>query len=96
MTKAAKILTIYYKHKRGGFCKRIKLKIEAYLEKGWEVHYIAVLPYPYGHRNLKPHILPTPMSRHDGIVFWAYFFLAAPVYAFILSVKHRVCVCNKW
>ena len=89
MTNTAKILTIYYKHKRGGFCKRIKLKIEAYLEKGWEVHYIAVLPYPYKRQNLKPHILPTPMSRHEGIVFWTYFFLAAPVYAFILAVKYR-------
>ena len=89
MTNTAKILTIYYKHKRGGFCKRIKMIIEAYLEKGWEVHYIAVAPYPYEHRNLVQHILPTPVSRHDGIIFWSYFFLAAPVYAFILGVKHR-------
>lgn len=89
MPKTLKILTIYYKHKRGGFCKRIKMKIEAYLEKGWEVHYIAVSPYPYERPNLVPHILPTPMSRHEGIVFWIYFFLAAPVYSFLLSVKCR-------
>ena len=35
-----KVLTIYYKHRRGGFCKRFRLKIEAYLKAGWQVHYI--------------------------------------------------------
>ncbi|MCH8209180.1 MAG: glycosyltransferase family 4 protein [Nitrospinae bacterium] len=89
MPSTTKILVVYYKHKRGGFCKRIKMKIDAYLEKGWVVHYIAVTPYPYEHANLIPHILATPFSRHEGIMFVSYFFLAAPIYAFLLQARYR-------
>jgi glycosyltransferase involved in cell wall biosynthesis len=89
MGKPAKILTIYYKHKRGGFCKRIKKKIEAYLEKCWEVHYIAVEPYPYEDKNLIPHIIPSPFSKHEGLMFWMYFFIVTPLYALFLALKHR-------
>ena len=79
-SRPLKILTVYYKEKPGGFCKRIRLKIEAYLDRGWEVHYIAVEPFPYTHENLVPHILPTPMKRHDTLLFWSWFFLTVPFY----------------
>ncbi len=83
------VLTIYYKHKPGGFCKRLKMKIEAYLENGWVVHYVAVEPFPYSHPNLIPHILPTPMRSHDTIFFWMYFFLAAPLYMALVALRNR-------
>ena len=89
MGKTAKILTIYYKHKRGGFCKRIKMKIEAYLEKGWEVHYMAVEPYPYEDNNLHSHIIPSLFCKHEGIMFWMYFFIVTPIYALFLALKFR-------
>ena len=73
------ILTIYYKHKPGGFCKRLRMKIEAYLEHGWTVHYIAVEPFSYQHRNLIPHLLNSPTDNHTSLFFWMYFFLAAPI-----------------
>ncbi len=84
----AKILTVYYKHKPGGFCKRLRMKIEACLERGWRVHYVAVEPYPYTHENLVPHILWTPFTRHDSIAFWIYFFLTIPF--FILWVAWQL------
>ncbi|MDA1110550.1 MAG: glycosyltransferase family 4 protein [Nitrospinae bacterium] len=90
MTKPIKILTIYYRHKPGGFCKRLKMKIEAYLDRGWTVHYVAVEPFPYNHPNLIPHILLTPMRNHDSIPFWIYFFLTAPFYMALVGIKHRV------
>jgi glycosyltransferase involved in cell wall biosynthesis len=84
-----KVLTIYYKHRRGGFCKRFRLKIEAYLKAGWQVHYIAVEPYPYQNDNLIPHILPYPFKKHSGIFFWAWFFKLAPLYALFLGLRHK-------
>jgi glycosyltransferase involved in cell wall biosynthesis len=109
MGKTAKILTIYYKHKRGGFCKRIKMKIEAYLEKGWVVHYVAVARYPYEDKNLIPHIIPQLLPKAEGILFWMYFFLVAPIYSIFLSLKYRftlisavspvyawICTPSKW
>ena len=84
-----KVLTIYYKHRRGGFCKRFRLKIEAYLKAGWQVHYIAVEPYPYQDENLIPHILPCPFKKHSGLFFWAWFFAIAPLQALILGVRYK-------
>ena len=85
-----RVLTIYYKHKPGGFCRRLRFKIEAFLEKGWEVHYVAVESYPYTHPNLKPHILPTPMSNHDSFLFWAYFFSMAPGLLLWIGIKNKI------
>lgn len=89
MASKPKVLTIYYKHRRGGFCKRFRLKIEAYLEAGWQVHYIAVEPFPYPHEDLIPHILPCPIKKHSGLLFWAWFFTTAPLFAMILGLRHK-------
>lgn len=86
----ARILTVYYRHKPGGFCKRLRLKIQAYLEKGWVVHYIAVRPYHYQHENLIPHILPTPMKKHESMLFWSYFFLFSPWYVLYIAAREKV------
>ncbi len=84
-----KVLTIYYKHRRGGFCKRFRLKIETYLKAGWQVHYIAVEPYPYQDENLIPHILPCPFHKHSGVFFWVWFFVMAPLHALVLGLRHK-------
>lgn len=83
------VLTIYYKHRRGGFCKRFRLKVEAYLKAGWQVHYIAVEPYPYTDENLIPHILPCPFQKHSGLFFWAWFFTITPLYSLALGLRHK-------
>jgi glycosyltransferase involved in cell wall biosynthesis len=90
MLTEKRILTVYYKHKPGGFCKRLQMKIEAYLEHGWKVHYIAVEPFPYKHPNLTPHILPTPMSHHDSLLFWIYFFALAPWFTAWVAYKEKI------
>lgn len=85
-----RILTIYYKHKPGGFCRRLKFKIEAFLGNEWEVHYIAVEPYPYSHPNLKPHILWTPFSQYDSLFFWGYFFSISPFVLIWVGIKNKI------
>jgi glycosyltransferase involved in cell wall biosynthesis len=84
-----KVLTIYYKHRRGGFCKRFRLKIETYLKADWQVHYIAVEPYPYQDKNLIAHIIPCPFKKHSGLFFWAWFFVIAPLYALAVGTRHK-------
>ncbi len=88
-TATLKILTVYYKHKPGGFCKRLKMKIDACLERGWRVHYVAVQAYPYTHANLVPHILWTPFSKHDSPLFWIWFFITAPFYILWVAWQQR-------
>jgi len=88
--KTAKILTIYYKHKPGGFCKRLRMQLEAYLDQGWTVHYIAVEPFPYEHRNLIPHIMSSPTNNYESLFFWAYFLLAAPLKVIMVARQEKI------
>ncbi|MFQ5451258.1 MAG: glycosyltransferase family 4 protein [Nitrospinaceae bacterium] len=90
MPTSPKILTVYYKHKPGGFCKRLRMQIEAYLEKGWHVHYVAVEPFPYSHPHLVPHLLPGSPRNHDSLPFWIYFFLVSPWYVLWVGLKEQV------
>lgn len=64
--------------------------IEAYLDKGCTVHYIAVEQYPFTHENLIPHIMPTPMKSRSSLAFWSYFFAMAPWHLLWISLRHRV------
>ncbi len=81
------ILVVNYKHKPGGYSHRLQVKIEAYLEQGWTVHYIAVTPYPYKHKRLIPHILPLPFKRHDTPWFWASFFIGSPLFTLFVGTS---------
>jgi glycosyltransferase involved in cell wall biosynthesis len=66
------------------------MKIDAYLEQGWTVHYIAVESFPYNHPNLIPHILPTPFKNHDTVFFWIYFFTLAPWFTGWIAFKEKI------
>lgn len=90
MSTEIRVLTVYYKHKPGGFCKRLQMKIHAYLEQGWKVHYIAVELFPYKHKNLTPHILATPFKNHDTLFFWIYFFALAPWFTSWIACKEKI------
>jgi glycosyltransferase involved in cell wall biosynthesis len=85
-----RVLTVYYKHKPGGFCNRLQKKIFAYLKQGWTVHYIAVKPFPYNHPNLIPHILSTPFKNQNTILFWFYFFTVSPWYIGWVAFKEKI------
>jgi glycosyltransferase involved in cell wall biosynthesis len=85
-----RVLTVYYKHKPGGFCNRLQKKIFAYLNQGWTVHYISVEPFPYNHPNLIFHILPTPFKTHDNLLFWLYFFTVSPWYIGWVAYKQKI------
>jgi len=66
------------------------MKINAYLEQGWTVHYIAVESFPYNHPNLIPHILSTPFKNHDTIFFWIYFFTVSPWFIGWIAFKEKI------
>jgi glycosyltransferase involved in cell wall biosynthesis len=88
--KGKKILSIYYKHKPGGLCKRLYMMLTALAEAGGEVHYIAVAPYPISHPRIVPHILWTPFARSEGIFFWFYFLVITPFYACWIGYRFKV------
>ena len=85
-----KILSIFYKHKEGGFNKRLYKLYLALANRNIEVHYIAVEALPLTHPNIKKHILWTPLSDHENLFFWAFFIIMAPLYCTWVAWKCQV------
>ncbi|RIL10317.1 MAG: hypothetical protein DCC75_04625 [Proteobacteria bacterium] len=76
-----RILSLYYTHKPGGFCKRLYRLLNALSKAGHEVHYLALDPPP---ANLSPQIrfvrIPFLMQSRSGILFWLIFSIWLPFY----------------
>jgi glycosyltransferase involved in cell wall biosynthesis len=83
-----RVLTVYYEHRPGGMMKMIYRMLLAGAERGWEMHYLAVEPYRIEHPHLHAHLLPAP-ARHSSLLFWAWFFVAAPVATLALAWRQR-------
>lgn len=88
--RGKKILSIYYKHKPGGFCKRFYMMLKALADAGGEVHYIAVEPYPISHPRIIPHILSVPFSKKGRLLFWIYFILTVPFYSLLIGLRSKI------
>ena len=83
-----RVLTCYYRPKPGGLCTRLFRAIEALLDRGCEVHYLAVEEFPVRHPRCHFHRLPAPPG--EGLVFWAWLHAAAPWALLWLGVRHRI------
>ncbi len=83
------ILTCYYRPKPGGFCKRLFRAIQALLDRGHRVHYLAVVPFPIDHPNCYFHRFPWPESKTSGYLFWGFFHFFSPVQLLYLAFRYR-------
>jgi len=88
--KRKKILSVYYRHKPGGLCRRLYMMFDALLAEGAEIHYIAVEKYPISHARIVPHILWSPFKKKEGVLFWFYFVGVMPFYCFIIGRREQV------
>ena len=85
-----RILTCYYKPKPGGLCKRLVMSMEALLENGHEVHYLAVEKFPVTHDDCHFHKFPWPSKYADGLLFWLFFLsFSVPVLTY-LAFRYRI------
>ena len=85
-----RVLTSYYRPKPGGFCKRLFRGINALLENGSEVHYLAVTRFPIEHQRCFYHRFPWPANYADTWLFWGIFHLLAPPTLLYLGIRHRI------
>jgi glycosyltransferase involved in cell wall biosynthesis len=84
------LLSLFYKHKRGGFNKRLYKLYLALAVRAHVVHYIAVEDFPITHPNIIKHILWTPFRKKENLLFWGYFILMAPLYCMWIAIKNKV------
>jgi len=82
-----RILSIYYKPKPGGFCKRLYMAYEAFVEKGWEVHYLSMEKFPLNHDKIHFHRIPMIFKEHENFLFWINFFVMSLFYMFYINLK---------
>lgn len=74
-----RILTIYFRHQRGGLNVRLYTLIEALVARGVEVHVVSAAPLAIAdHAGLVRHRVPWGSREPGGLVFWLWFTLAAP------------------
>jgi len=72
-----KILSLYYRPKPGGFCKRLSMAYEAFAERGWEVHYLSLEEFSVRHPNIHHHKIPMPFKKREDVFFWLNFFVVS-------------------
>ncbi len=85
------ILSIYYTHKPGGFCKRLYRLLNALAAAGHMVHYLA-LDRPTD--SLVPAIhfqrIPFPLKQRCGLIFWALFTCWCPLYLWYFCLRQPI------
>lgn len=84
------ILTSYYRPKPGGLCKRLFRAIQALLDRGHEVHYLAAKEFPINHPNCHFHRFPYPSSNVDTMPFWLCYFSFAPLLLIYIAASQKV------
>ena len=84
------VLSIYYRHKPGGFCKRLYRSYEALARAGHTVHYISTEVLPVHHKSLVPHVMKLPFRNEKGLLFWPVFTLCAVFYMPYLTRKLNI------
>ena len=85
-----KVLTSYYRPKPGGLCKRLFRAIDALLDEGHEVHYLAVVKFPISHNNCYFHKFPWPQDKTESSFFWVFFHLLAPLMLLYIGARFKI------
>ena len=84
------VLSVYYKHKKGGFNKRLYQLYLALVARKHTVHYIAAEAFPIAHPNIFAHIIRIPFCRQESLFFWICFVLSVPCYGVWIARKYRI------
>jgi len=90
-----RVVSIYYTHKPGGFCRRLYRGMDACAKAGAQIIYLSLDPVPSGDHSFTTELIPFPMKRRSGLMFWALFTAWVPLWlCFKLSSlkPHRIMV----
>lgn len=88
-----RILSIYYTHKPGGFCKRLYRMLNS-LAATHQVHYLCLDPLPLLqskalNSNVNFSLIPFPIKQRQGLIFWIIFTLWTPIYLAYYALKFK-------
>jgi glycosyltransferase involved in cell wall biosynthesis len=85
-----RVLSIYYTHKPGGFCKRLYRLLNALAAAGHTVQYLSLdLPPAALSLSVRVRKIPFPLRQRSGVLFWALFTAWAPLYLIYACLRFR-------
>jgi len=85
-----KILTAMYTLKRGGSYDRFKMMIEAFLERGWEVHCLSLTPIKIEHSSFHNHRMCLPFKKVGGLIGKLVVLSMFPIWSVWVGWRNRI------
>ena len=85
-----KIMTAMYTMKRGGSYDRFKMMLEAFLERGWEVHCLSLTPVQVQNICFHNHILPYPFRNKENSMAKLTVLLLFPLWSLWIGWRNRI------
>ncbi len=86
--KKSVILSIYYKHKQGGFTKRLYRAYQAIAASGQDLYYVATAELPVKDERIHPVIIEM-RSKEGTPIYWVEFYFRAVIEMRRLTKKHE-------
>lgn len=85
-----KIMTAMYTIRKGGAYARFIMMIEAFLERGWEVHCLSLTPIQIRHPLFHNHFIYWPFSKLHGSLAKVFVLLVFPIWAIGIGLRYRI------
>lgn len=85
-----KMMTAMYTIRRGGAYDRFIMMVEAFLERGWEVHCLSLTPIPIKHSFFYNHRMYFPFKKADGMMAKLSVLFIFPVWAVWVGWRNRI------
>jgi len=79
-----------YTLKRGGSYDRFKMMIEAFLERGWEVHCLSLTPIRIEHSFFHNHVMYFPFKTGDGFIAKLLVLSMFPIWSVWVGWRNRI------
>ncbi len=84
------ILSIVFKHKRGGYNRRLYELYVSLADQDHQVYYVSSEYLPVEHGNIHPLVSKIPFSSRENLLFWLMFLAAAVFHVISLSIRCRI------
>jgi glycosyltransferase involved in cell wall biosynthesis len=85
-----KILTAMYTIRKGGAYERFLMMIEAFLERGWEVHCLSLIPIQIEHSFFHNHVMYFPFKTADGFIAKLLVLSIFPLWAIWVGWRNKI------
>jgi glycosyltransferase involved in cell wall biosynthesis len=85
-----KILTAMYTLRKGGSYDRFLMMLEAFLERGWEVHCLSLTPIHIKHLFYHNHVIVLPFRLRDGLTVKFIVLLLLPIYSLLIGWREKI------